>query len=138
MHSYKTQKGTRKNEDVVIPIHPIVGEILNSGFEITTPISDQKLNKQIKQVCRCVGINDLVSVSRTEGNELVERNQQKWELISTHTARRSGATNMYLAGIPSISIMKITGHKTEKSFLKYIKISQEENAKLLSGHKFFQ
>lgn len=134
----KPKKGTRKNEDVVIPIHPIVNEILSSGFEITTPISDQKLNKQIKQVCRCIGFCDLVSVSRTEGNELIERTLLKWELISSHTARRSGATNMYLAGIPSISIMKITGHKTEKSFLKYIKISQEENARLLANHNFFK
>jgi hypothetical protein len=34
--------------------------------------------------------------------------------------------------------MKITGHRTEKSFMKYIKISQEENAELLSDHAFFK
>ena len=34
--------------------------------------------------------------------------------------------------------MKITGHKTEKSFLKYIKITQEENAQLLAGHAYFK
>jgi hypothetical protein len=35
---------------------------------------------------------------------------------------------MFKAGIPSISIMKITGHKTETQFMKYIKVSKEENA----------
>ncbi len=34
--------------------------------------------------------------------------------------------------------MKITGHRTEKSFMKYIKITQEENARLLAEHAFFQ
>lgn len=34
--------------------------------------------------------------------------------------------------------MKITGHRTEKSFMKYIKISQEENAEMLSDHAFFK
>ena len=83
-------------------------------------------------------IKNLVSSSRTEGGKLVETVKQKFELITTHTARRSGATNMFNAGIPTIRIMKITGHKTEKAFMKYIKISQEENAKSLSDHPFFK
>ena len=39
---------------------------------------------------------------------------------------------MYLAGIPSIDIMKITGHKTEVDFLKYIKVFKEETAMSLA------
>lgn len=53
------------------------------------------------------------------------------------TARRSFATNAYLQNVPTISIMKITGHRTEKSFLKYIKIIQEDNANKLVNHPFF-
>jgi hypothetical protein len=33
--------------------------------------------------------------------------------------------------------MKITGHKTEKAFMRYIKISAEDNAKKLLTHPFF-
>jgi len=44
---------------------------------------------------------------------------------------------MYMADVPTISIMKITGHRTEKSFLKYIRISQEDNANKLMNHPFF-
>lgn len=134
----KPKKGTRKNEDVVIPIHPIIREILDNDFDIRTKISDQNINQHIKEVCQLIGLDEMVSVTRTEGSSIVERTSRKYELVTSHTARRSGATNMYLAGIPSISIMKITGHKTEKSFLKYIKISQEENARLLAQHKFFR
>ena len=61
-------------------------------------------------------------------------NKKKYQLLTTHTARRSFATNLYLSGFPSISIMKITGHTTEKSFMKYIKITPTENAKLLQLH----
>jgi hypothetical protein len=39
--------------------------------------------------------------------------------------------------VPAISIMKITGHTSEKAFLGYIRISQEENAELMKGHRFF-
>jgi integrase len=134
----KPRKGTRKNPDVVIPIHPVIREIIESGFDISTPLSDQKLNRHIKEIARMVGITEKVSTVRTEGHKQVEREHCKWELITSHTARRSGATNMFIAGIPAISIMKITNHTTERSFLKYIKISQEENARLLADHPYFR
>lgn len=57
-------------------------------------------------------------------------------MVTSHTARRSFATNAYRAGIPSLSIMQITGHSTETSFMKYIRISKEENAIALSKHTF--
>ena len=58
----------------------------------------------------------------------------KWELVTTHTARRSFATNMYKSGFPTLSIMKITGHQTESAFLLYIKVTSEENATRLLEH----
>ena len=49
----------------------------------------------------------------------------------------SFSTNAFLMNIPTISIKKITGHRTEKAFMKYIKISQAENANKLTNHPFF-
>jgi integrase len=59
---------------------------------------------------------------------------QKWEMVTTHTARRSFATNMYKSGYPSISLMKLTGHRTEKAFLLYIKVTPEDSAQQLLEH----
>jgi integrase len=58
-------------------------------------------------------------------------------IATTHTARRSFATNAFLAGLPTISIMKITGHKSESQFMKYIKVTGEQNARLLLEHSHF-
>jgi hypothetical protein len=44
---------------------------------------------------------------------------------------------MYLNDIPTIAIMAITGHTTEKAFLKYIKVTPEQNAQKLVLHPFF-
>jgi len=134
----KKAKWKSKNEDVVIPIHPVIKAIINTGFDISTEISDVKINKHIKEICKVAGITEPTQTVRTEGGKLVEHIRPKYELVTTHTARRSGATNMFIAGVPAISIMKITGHRTEKSFMKYIRISQEENAKLLADHPFFK
>lgn len=122
---------------VVIPIHPVVREIIEGGFDLTNTISDQKLNEQIKELCRLAGITNDVLVNRNEGGHNVERIYPKYKLVSSHTARRSFATNAYKSGVPTIAIMKITGHTKESTFLKYIKVSAEENAEILSSHPFF-
>jgi hypothetical protein len=38
---------------------------------------------------------------------------------------------MYKQNLPSLMIMSVTGHKTEKSFLKYIKVKQHEHAEMM-------
>ena len=86
------------------------------------------------------GLNDEVTITHTENNdgsvERVTQSFSKWECVTAHTARRSFATNMYKRGYPTLMIMKITGHKTEKAFLSYIKVSEEENAeKMLAEWK---
>lgn len=55
----------------------------------------------------------------------------KYELIGTHTGRRSFISNMLLRGYDSHIIMKVTGHKTESAFKKYAKISSEDAANLM-------
>ena len=95
------------------------------------------MNKYIKEIAREAGIVDMVEVSYVENGEKKSHLVEKCELVKTHTARRSGATNMYLAGIPTIAIMKITGHKTEKEFMKYIKITEEQTAMELMNHPYF-
>lgn len=122
---------------VVIPIHPTIRKLIDSGFDISTPISEQKINKHIKEVARLAGITQPVEATKLVNHRAVVDWWPKCDVITTHTARRSAATNMYKAGIPTISIMRITGHTTEKSFMKYIKITNEENAELMARNKYF-
>ena len=96
------------------------------------------MNLNLKHIGRLAKIKENVESSITKGGKLVKNTDFKYNLITTHTARRSFATNAYLADIPAIAIMKITGHQTEKSFLRYIRISQEENANKLLNHEFFK
>jgi hypothetical protein len=57
--------------------------------------------------------------------------------MSSHTARRTFATNAHLSGIAERDIMLITGHKTTSSFYKYIRSSSMENAIKIANHNFF-
>ena len=127
----------KTNETVIIPIKPELDYLLNKYNGDVPKIWEQKLNLHIKTVGEKAGINSLIPIEKMRGGRIVKSVIPKHDLIKTHTARRSGCTNMYLAGIPSIDIMKISGHKTEKEFLKYINVTKEETAQSLSMHPYF-
>ncbi len=141
----KTEKGTflhlktqKTKTPVVVPINWIVNEILaRYEFRVPKPYTNQEMNRDLKIIGKKAKIKEKVILTITKGGMRIETVHKKHELITTHTARRSFATNAYLAGIPTISIMKITGHKTEKSFMRYIKMSQEDNANKLIEHPYF-
>jgi len=125
--------------NVIIPLHPMVKEILNKrSGEFPRRISDQKFNKYIKDVCEDVGLDETINgfkfVAVKSGKKEVYRKQfgayKKFELVSSHICRRSFATNHY-GKIDTLTIMKITGHKTEKQFLDYIKRTPTQYAEQL-------
>lgn len=128
----------KTSELVVIPMHKYVTEILvKYSGNLPTVISNQKMNKYLKEIGEIAGIDETMKIAITRGGKTETNLFPKFDLMTTHTARRSFSTNAYLMDIPSISIMKITGHRTERSFMKYIRISQEDNANKLSNHPFF-
>lgn len=127
-----TFRQQKTNTKVTIPLHPVVLEILEKyDYQMPEVISNQKFNDYIKEVGRLAGINDNEVITKTIGGKLTSESLPKNELISSHTGRRSFCTNMYKRGLPTLMIMSISGHKTEKSFLKYIKVRQEEHAAMM-------
>lgn len=127
----------KTDEEVIIPLHPIAKAILEKYNGTPRIISNQKFNEYIKDVCRIVGLTESVTISRTCGGKKTRITKPKYNFVSSHTARRSFATNAYKAGVPTLAIMAITGHRTEKVFLKYVKVTKEEHAKIIGKHGFF-
>jgi integrase len=133
--SIKTQK---TGKVVVIPMTPRVKTIFEKyNYVLPDSISNQKYNEYLKDIARRANLKEPISTTRTIKGMLVTRTVEKWELVTSHTARRSFATNAFLADVPAIAIMKITGHKTESAFMKYIKMTAKDNAIKLQSHKFF-
>jgi len=91
-------------------------------------IKNQKYNYYLKELGQAAQVLEPFTSYITRGGERQEETQPKAELICSHTARRTFATNAYKAGLPTASIMAITGHKTETSFRKYIQLSGKEHA----------
>lgn len=127
VHTHKT------NTTVVIPLHPKVKAIIDK-YDGVLPKSVDKAHtiQHIRKCAELAGISQHVSLGRVQGGRSVLKTGPKYQFVSNHTARRSFATNMYLKGVPAISIMAITGHTTEANFMRYIKVDKEQHAKIVA------
>jgi len=122
-------KQTKTQGKVWIPLHPIVNEILDKYNGILPPpVSNQKYNESIKIAAKLAGLTAPFRKSYSVDGKSVNKKFEKHELISSHTARRSFCTNAYEMDIPTLTIMAISGHKTEAAFLKYIKVDGKKHA----------
>ncbi len=124
---------------VEIPCNAKVCAILKKYPEGLPHLSEQKINECIKDIGRWAGITEKVEVKESRGGKVVKTYFKKYELIGTHTARRTGATLMYLAGIPVYDIMRVTGHKSINTLEKYIRADKLEVAqKLRNSYEYFK
>lgn len=127
----------KTSEKCLIPIRPEL-EVILKRYDYTLPKTfEQKVNEGIKKIGAKAKITELIHVEKNKGGMKVKTDVKKCQLIMTHTARRTGCSLMYLAGIPIIDIMKISGHRTPSEFLKYVRISKEETAVTLASHPYF-
>ena len=126
----------KTSEKVVIPMHRFIKIIyLKYNGHLPKMCHKSNFNKHLVELGRLAKINEEVLTKENIAGKIVVNKYKKYQLIKSHTARRSFATNMFLKGAPTINIMKLTGHTTEANFLRYIKVSRTENAKLMK--KFF-
>jgi len=121
-----------KTRDILkVPLNEYAKEILNKYAENDKPlpiISNQKTNEYLKTVCEKAKINDRISIVRYRGSEQIEETFSKYEMVSTHTARRTFVTLSLEKGMRPETVMEITGHKDYKTFKKYIKLTSSVKA----------
>ncbi|MFY9159632.1 tyrosine-type recombinase/integrase [Aquirufa ecclesiirivi] len=117
------------------PLIPEAKAILEKYSYNLPKIPDQEINRSIKDICRLAEINENVTIISTIAGERKSTVVEKWTQVSTHTARRSFATNMYRDGVDIRIIMKATGHTTEKTFLVYLKLDNSEFMDMLADNR---
>ena len=68
---------------------------------------------------------DDVHIDNKINGVIVRETKKKYQLISSHTARRSFATINTIRNIPRSKILRATGHSSEKAFNRYICYDEE-------------
>lgn len=121
VNTQKTQKR------VIIPLSEEVISIYKKyEGKFPIPVYKSAFNRQIQKCAMIANIDDIVYITTNKGCEARQVAKRKWELVASHTARRSFATNLYKKSHDSRMVMKFTGHTTEENFMKNICIDDEE------------
>jgi site-specific recombinase XerD len=123
-------KSTGLKSKIIIPLsrtHKTIAESYN--YELPNPnTSCFEFNKTIRTLCKDAGMTNKILIQKLTKKNTTNISYEKHLLVSSHTARRSFCTNKFLNGMPLPAIMKFSGHKTERSFMKYLKLDAEITA----------
>lgn len=131
--TYLNVRQQKTGAKVSIPCNSALKAILKK-YDFNLPhLPDRVINRDIKEVARAAGLTGTVEIETTKGGVPRKERIPKWKLVHSHTARRTGATLMYLAGVDLYDIMKITGHTTPAMLKKYIKADTLEVVEKLTG-----
>lgn len=104
-----------------VPVHRHLLEYLNAN-PYRKSYQRSVVCRTIKRICCRCGINDEIKIF-TKGKWVTK---QKWELVGSHTARRSFATQLALRGVPVATISKLMGHSDVKMTSRYICIESKD------------
>ncbi len=123
---------TQKTSDTItIELNDYSKEILSKYENEKYPynkalpvISNQKMNAYLKEMAEVCNLNEPITQVHFRGNQRVETIKPKYELISTHTGRRTFISNALIKGIPANIVMEFTGHSDYKSMEPYIAIAK--------------
>lgn len=114
-----------------IPIKPLIEKdkklqnICNKYNYKLPKIARQTTNKHLKEFGKQIQLNEKVPCSELRGGELYKYVVEKWELLATHTARRTFVTNAVLNGINETFTMSVTGHSAREMNDRYTKIKRK-------------
>ena len=127
---------TKTRQKLSIPLPPPAKEILANrltpGEALYIP-ANQVFNRALKDIGEAAGLKESVTITRYSGSKRIDTTYKKFELIATHTGRRTFCNIALKKKVPAQFIMAITGHKTEASFKKYLRITQTDVSQALDG-----
>lgn len=120
---------TKENNEVFAPLLGAAREIYDKYNGV--PVGEfTAIVMDVKEVARRARIDREVLKKEVRGGQVIIKRKKAYELIGTHTGRRTFINNMLLNKNPTHLIMKVTGHKTEYAFKRYVGISSEEASQI--------
>lgn len=129
----------KTDNSVYIPVSSEIRPILEKYDYQPPRLTEQVFNRDIKTLCEKAGITQMVQFVEVVGGKKIERELPKYQMVSSHTARRTFCTLAYLSGMLPIDIRKISGHSSEKMLCKYIKAKELECArKIVTQYDYFK
>ena len=85
-------------------------------------ISNQKMNDYLKELGQMAGLDEPTRIVYFKGDKRFDEYHPKWELLTTHCARRTFVVTALQLGIPVEVIIRWTGHSSYEAMKPYVAI----------------
>lgn len=133
-NNYINLNTKKTNQDLTIPLHSNLKKLIEKyNYDLSVlNISNVNYNKYLKELIELVGITSKSEYKYFVNGQMVTTQKYKYEMIASHTFRRSFITNAIIQGIPIHIIQSITGHTTLKQLSEYVTIADEIKTQQMS------
>lgn len=116
-HGYLRYTSQKTRTSATLPVAPALPRLLAKLASLPeNNMADTTFNRTIRDICMKSGITESMRIYR-RGKESTK---PKWTFVSSHTARRSFASNLYLRGCDIMSISMMMGHASVDMTRGYI------------------
>lgn len=95
-------------------------------------IHTEVYNNTLKRLSKRAGINGMVSKNLYGLDGRRTKRVEKWELMSSHVARKTFVVSALRLGIPAEVIMEWTGHSNYQTMKPYVEIVDELKAESMN------
>lgn len=135
----------KTHDTLTIELNRYSRAILNKYANIPFPndkalpvITNQKMNDYLKEMGKVCGIDSPITITRYKGTQRYDKTYKKYELLSTHCARRTFVCNAIMLGIPTNIVMKWTGHSDYATMKPYLDIADEARRSAMTVFNRFE
>lgn len=118
----------KSKKKVMIPLDKRVRHILDKYNGVLPKINEPTFNRHLRLLAETIGWTTIPAFEQAKPDGSPPR--RFCDMVSSHTARRTFATNAYSCGVPIASIMAVTGHSTEEKLRTYLHLQAEDKALL--------
>ena len=110
---------------ITVPLNEYCKEILERYHYLPTAIpifTEQHFNKSLKEMAEKVGLSRLVRRIAWKRGKPSQHSLPLYEVLSSHIARKTFITNSLILGMSESEVKKISGHKDDRSFRRYVEM----------------
>lgn len=126
-YKFVSLKQKKTGTEVLIPVNDYIVKTLENYGGVMPNVELVTFNRNIRILGEMMGW--------TWRTDWMKGGKRFCDMLSSHTARRSFATNAYQRGVPLKSIMAVTGHRSERSIRIYLRLDSREKA-LMAARDF--
>lgn len=130
LHQSKIQNGTlslvsiKTGNQIRLPLHKYALFILEK-YDCQVPkLHNSRENAELKLLGKICKFDEPFNKVYKRGGKIVSEDVKRYDMMTTHTARKTFITNCLRSGVPKYLVMEMVGIVKEETFQRYVQVAE--------------